>query len=58
LHKWKVSYVILGSPELTYIQDVCSQNGSGCTTSIALRKFDLVLQPVFSQGQVTIYQVP
>jgi YYY domain-containing protein len=58
LHKWNVSYVILGSPELTYIQDVCSQTGSGCTTSIALRKFDLVLRPVFSQGQVTIYQVP
>jgi uncharacterized membrane protein len=58
LHKWNVSYVILGSPELTYIQNVCSQTGSGCTTSTALRKFDQVLQPVFSQGQVTIYRVP
>jgi uncharacterized membrane protein len=58
LHKWNVDYVILGSPELTYIQHVCSQSGSGCTPSTALRKFEQVLQPVFSQGQVTIYKVP
>jgi YYY domain-containing protein len=58
LHKWNVSYVILGSPELNYIQHVCSQNSSGCTISTALRKFSLTLQPVFSQGQVTIYKVP
>jgi YYY domain-containing protein len=58
LHKWNVSYIILGSPELTYIQNVCGQTGSGCTTSTALRKFSLTLQPVFSQGQVTIYKAP
>jgi uncharacterized membrane protein len=58
LHKWNVSYVILGSSELSYIQHVCSQSGSSCTTSSALKKFDMLLQPVFSQGQVTIYKVP
>lgn len=58
LHKWNVSFVILGSPELGYIQRVCSQSGTSCTTSFAIRKFDQVLQPVFSQGQVTIYKVP
>ena len=58
LHKWKVNYVILGSPEMTYIQNVCSQSGVSCNTSAALRKFGLVLQPVFSQGQMTIYRVP
>jgi uncharacterized membrane protein len=58
LHKWNVSYVILGSPEMTYIQNVCSQSGSACTPSTALRKFDQLLQPVFSQGQVTVYKVP
>jgi YYY domain-containing protein len=58
LHKWNVSYVILGSPEMTYIQQVCSQSTSGCNPSTALRKFSQVLQPVFSQGQVTIYKVP
>ena len=56
LHQWKVSFVILGSPEITYIQNVCSQSGSCCNPSAAQRKFGLVLQPVFSQGQVTIYQ--
>jgi YYY domain-containing protein len=58
LNKWDVSYVILGSPELTYIQHVCSQTGSGCTASTALRKFSLSLQAVFKHGQVTIYKVP
>jgi uncharacterized membrane protein len=57
LHKWNVKFVILGSPELAYIQSVCSQS-DGCTTSTALRKFNQLLQPVFSQGQVTIYKVP
>ena len=58
LHKWNVSYVVVGQPELNYIQDVCSQSGTGCTTGTALRKFDQVLQPVFNQGQVKIYKVP
>jgi len=58
LHKWNVSYVILGSPEMSYIQRLCSQTERGCTTNTALRKFDRVLQSVFSQGQVTIYKVP
>jgi YYY domain-containing protein len=58
LHKWNVNYVIVGQPEMTYIQQVCSQSGTGCTTSSALRKFDQLLQPVFNQGLVTIYKVP
>ena len=58
LHKWNVSYVVLGAPELGYIQNLCNQPERGCTTSTALRKFDLVLQPVFNYGQVTIYRVP
>jgi YYY domain-containing protein len=58
LHKWSVEYLILGAPELTYIQHVCSQPEWHCTPNAALRKFDLVLQSVFNQGQVTIYKVP
>ena len=58
LHKWNVSYLILGSPELSYIQRLCSQTERGCTMSTALRKFERVFQPVFSQGQTTIYRVP
>jgi uncharacterized membrane protein len=58
LHKWGVDYVILGGPEMSYIQHVCSQSGSGCSPSIALRKFSQVLEPVFTQGQMTIYKVP
>jgi YYY domain-containing protein len=58
LHKWNVSYLILGSPELSYIQRLCSQPERGCTMSTALRKFERVFQPAFSQGQTTIYRVP
>jgi len=58
LQKWHVSYVILGASELSYIQRLCSQPDHACTLSMALRKFSLVLQPVFSQGQLTIYKVP
>jgi len=58
LHKWNVSYVILSASELSYIQNLCSQPERGCTMSTALRKFDRVLQSVFSSGQVTIYRVP
>ena len=58
LKKWDVSYVVLGSPELNYIQRLCSQPERGCTLSTALRKFERLLQPVFNQGQLTIYKVP
>ena len=58
LHQWGVNYVILGQPEMSYIQSLCSQPEWKCTTSMALRKFDMVLQPVFSQGSVTVYKVP
>jgi uncharacterized membrane protein len=58
LHKYGVDYVILGQPEISYIQNVCSQAGAGCTLSTALRKVDQVLEPVFKQGNITIYQVP
>jgi YYY domain-containing protein len=58
LHNYNVEYVILGTPERNYITNVCQQAGAGCTLSSALRKFDQVLQPVFSQGQTAIYKVP
>jgi YYY domain-containing protein len=58
LKKWDVSYVVLGGPELNYIQRLCSQPERGCTLSTALRKLERLLQPVFSQGQLTIYKVP
>jgi YYY domain-containing protein len=58
LHKWNVSYLILGTPELNYIQRLCSQPERACAMNTALRKFERVLQPVFTQGQMTIYKVP
>jgi uncharacterized membrane protein len=58
LHKWGVNYVILGSPEISYIQRQCSQPERGCNLSTALHKFDQVLVPVFTQGNMTVYKVP
>ncbi|MFZ2098724.1 MAG: DUF2298 domain-containing protein [Anaerolineales bacterium] len=58
LHKWNVKYVILGQSENDYIRNVCSQTGYSCSINIALRKFDQMLEPVFSQGQTKIYRVP
>ncbi len=58
LRAWDVDYLILGSPELSYIQKLCTQPGRSCTLATAMRKFDLLLTPVFNQGDVTIYAVP
>ena len=58
LRKWQVDYLILGTPEIRYIQEVCAQSGQSCTLGTAVRKFDQLLSEVFSQGDVTIYAVP
>jgi len=53
-----VDYLVLGTSERIYIQKVCAQPGQVCSLGTALRKFDLMLTPVFSQGEITIYAVP
>lgn len=58
LHKWGVSYIILGNPELSYINLLCSDPARHCSTAAALRKFEILFTPVFTQGVVTIYSVP
>lgn len=58
LHKWGVEFIILGDAERSFIQELCNDSARSCNLTVALRKFELVLQPVYSQGAVTIYQVP
>jgi YYY domain-containing protein len=58
LRAWEVDYLVLGSPELSYTQKLCADPGRSCTMATAMRKFDLLLTPVFSQGEITIYAVP
>jgi YYY domain-containing protein len=58
LEKYDVRYIILGSPELFYIEHQCTQGGVSCNPSSALRKFEIAFVPVFNSGQVTIYRVP
>lgn len=58
LHKWQVDYVIVGSPERRYVEKLCNASGRHCSSTQALRKFQKSLEPVFEQGQMTIYLVP
>ena len=51
LHQWKVNFVVLGSPEMTYIQNVCSQSGSSCNPSAAQRKFGWCSNPSSARGR-------
>lgn len=58
LQRWGVKYVIVGQTEMTYIQQLCSDTNRACNLTRALRKFDTALSNVFTQGNLTIYQVP
>jgi YYY domain-containing protein len=57
LHKWKVDYVIVGATERHYVEQLCSDPDRHCRPAEALKKFDVLLKPVFRQGRTTIYQV-
>ncbi|MGD2176711.1 MAG: DUF2298 domain-containing protein [Anaerolineae bacterium] len=58
LHKWEVDYVIVGSPERHYADELCSASDRQCSATTALRRLDQVLQLVFEQGETAIYRVP
>ncbi len=58
LHKWGVEYVIVGQVERSYVEEFCGDPGHHCHPVGALRKFDMLLKPVFKQGSTTIYKVP
>ena len=58
LRKWEVEYVVVGAVEMNYIQQQCGDVTRRCNLTAALRKFDLMLEPVFNAGQTTIYVVP
>ena len=58
LQKWNVKYVIVGPPEIKYIEQLCEDTNRACNLTRALHKFDTILTQVFQQGQTTIYEVP
>lgn len=59
LHKWQVKYVIVGSPERRFIEQLCGNDPNyHCSVEIVLKKFNRILKPVFTQRTVVIYQVP
>ncbi len=58
LHKWQVSYVILGNAEQQYIESTCRKPETSCSPERALAKFDRFLTRIYSQQSITIYSVP
>ena len=58
LHKWDVDYVVVGPPERRYAEGLCSAAGRQCSAVAGLRKFDLVLELAFKQGETAVYRVP
>jgi hypothetical protein len=50
--------VIFGPTEHNYIQRLCLDQSRRCNLATVLRKFDQSLIPVFTEGQMTVYQVP
>jgi uncharacterized membrane protein len=57
LQKWQADYVIVGPPERRYIEGLCRASDRQCSAVEAERKFDLLLEPAFEQGQTTLYRV-
>jgi YYY domain-containing protein len=57
LHKWGVDYVIVGAMERQYVERLCSAPDRPCHPAEALKKFDVLLEPVFAHGQTTVYSV-
>jgi uncharacterized membrane protein len=57
LHKWNVSYVILGGAERLYIKGLCDNPEYACAAASAYKKFDGLLPLVFD-GNTRIYAVP
>ncbi len=58
LHQWNVRYVILGNAERQFIEKTCISAGTSCSPTRALIKFDRFLIPLFTEGSITVYQVP
>ena len=58
LQKWDVDYVIVGPPERSYADELCSSPERACSGAQALRTLERLLEPVFEQGQTAIYRVP
>ncbi|MCU0485203.1 MAG: DUF2298 domain-containing protein, partial [Anaerolineales bacterium] len=58
LHQWQVDYVIIGTTEQRFVVELCQSADFACEPTAALRKFELLLKPVFISGSTVIYQVP
>jgi uncharacterized membrane protein len=58
LHRWDVDYVIVGPPERSYVEELCSAPERQCAPAESLQKFDSLLNTVFEQGRTTVYRVP
>ena len=58
LRHWKVTYVILGDGERSYISEVCQLTPISCSAETSQEKLQRILPTVFTNRTVLIYSVP
>lgn len=58
LQRWDVEYIIIGSSEISYLQNLCAQTESACNPERSLAQLSQRYPLVFSTGVIHIYTVP
>ena len=58
LRQWGVQYIIIGSSEMSYLQNLCAQAENACVAERSLAQLTQHYPLVFSSGSIQIFTVP
>ena len=58
LRQWKVTYVIFGAIERSYIAEICKLASSHCSVESSQEKLQRLLSVAFQSGDITLFYVP
>ena len=58
LGQWGVQYIVIGSSELSYLQNLCAQPEAECSAERSLAQLSQHFPLVFSSGGIQIFSVP
>lgn len=58
LQRWSVQYIIIGSSEMSYLQNLCAQAESACNAERSLAQLSQRYPMVFSTGGIQIFTIP
>ncbi|MBN1371937.1 MAG: hypothetical protein JW987_08340 [Anaerolineaceae bacterium] len=58
LQRWSVQYIIIGSSEMSYLQNLCAQAESACNAERSLAQLSQRYPLVFSTDGIQIYTIP